>query len=169
MIPGMEREPCAAHRPDAPLVAIDRLGVAPQVGVVMNHKAARAIVVLRHLRARAARRRAHHVDQVDQRQQSFTQPGRFGEPVVHLGIDVDGPLRSPGIVDAAGPDALQIRGQAVGARGADEQIARELKIEFLQAEVVGPRADALDSLIGRQTSFAAGALPRCSAMPRKTG
>ena len=120
MIPGIERKPCAAHWPDTPLVAIDRLGIAPQIGVVMNHKSSRAIVVLRNFAAGTARGRADHVDQVDERQHRFAKAGGFSEPVVHLGVDVDGPLRSPRIVDAAGPESLQIGGQAAGARGTDQ-------------------------------------------------
>ena len=36
--------------------------------------------------------------------------GAFGEPVVHLGIDVDRVLAAPGRIDRLVPDALQIGG-----------------------------------------------------------
>ena len=70
-----------------------------------------------------------------------------------------------GLLMPAGPDPLQIRRQTVGTRGADQQVAGELEIKFLQAEVVGPRADALYSFIGGQgfVRIGRGAKMKCHA------
>ena len=71
VIPRIQGEPRAAHGPNAPLVTINRFGIPPQVCVVMNDETASAIVVLRDLRSRTTRRRADHVDEVNQGQYSF--------------------------------------------------------------------------------------------------
>ena len=53
----------------------------------------------------------------------------FGEPVVHLSIDVDRVLRAPGRVDRLIPDALEICGERAGARTGDEHVAAELEVD----------------------------------------
>ena len=46
VVPEMEREPRGAHGPDASAERVDGRGVAPDIGVVVNNKAAGFVVVL---------------------------------------------------------------------------------------------------------------------------
>src|SRR5205085_11926741 len=56
-------------------------------------------------------------------------------PVVHLRVDVDGVLRLPRRRHLRVPDALKVRGLRAGARGGDEEVATELKIERREVRV----------------------------------
>src|SRR5579871_6415353 len=136
VIPCVQREPRSAHRPDAPLIAVDRLRIAPEIGIVVNHEATRTVVLPGHLCAGSACRCARHVNQIDQRKRGLAKSCRFSEPIVHLGVDVDGPLRTPWVVDARRPDALQICRQTIRARGTDQQVACEFEIELLQPQII---------------------------------
>src|SRR5882762_1102597 len=115
VVPKVEGEPRAAHGPDAGAKTVDRIGVAPDVGVVVGDKATGAIVLLCHFDAGAAGGVAEHVYEVKERRSEVAESGDFSRPVVHFCIDVDGVLATPGVDDAAGPEALEIGGQAAGA------------------------------------------------------
>src|SRR3546814_9919270 len=65
---------------------------APQVGIVMGHPAARAIHASRGAFARDGKV-AHHFHQGGH---AFAERGRFGGPIVHLGVDVDRIFGAPG-------------------------------------------------------------------------
>jgi len=141
MFPKVLQEPCAAHRPQAPLRAVNRRGGAPQIRVVMGHPAARTVHHLRGVRA-GLREVQHHGRE---RFNTFPQVARLGGPVIHLGVDVDGVFAVPRRAHRTVPEALQVRGLAAGARTANQQITGELKIQRSQLRIVaaGKMPDAL--------------------------
>src|SRR5262245_61308017 len=63
MLPEVQAQPGAAHRPNAGTHTVDRHGVSPNVRVVMNHKAARAIESPGHVPAILTR----SFDQIEER------------------------------------------------------------------------------------------------------
>ncbi len=69
------------------------------------------------------------IEQVEERGMEVGEVGALGEPVVHLGVDVDGVLGAPRRVDGFVPDALQVGGEGAGAGAGDEQIAAVLEVE----------------------------------------
>ena len=140
MVPQILAQPRAAPGPHAPIRAVNRPGRAPEVGVVMRHPAARAVLHLSRARAGLG----HFQNHLRERFDAFAEVAGLGGPVIHLGVDVDGvfavPRRRHGIV----PQTLQRRGLAAGARTADQQVARELKIQRgeLRIVAVGKMRDA---------------------------
>ena len=144
MIPQMQAQPGAAGRPETPSRAVDGRGRAPQVGVVVDDPAARAVHLPRGPRAGLGEVPHHR----DQRGHAFLEPGRLGRPVVHLRVDVDRVLAAPGRVGAVVPQALQIGGLAARPRRCDQQIAAILKVERGERGVVRGLAGA-DALVGR--------------------
>ncbi len=128
----MQAEPRAAHRPHAGLHAIDGDGIPPNVGVVMEHEAARAVEISSDAPAVLTRL----IDQVEQRLVHFLKIGNLGGPVIHLGIDVDGVLAVPGRGKLIVPEALERRSHRAGAAARDQQVAAELKIESGKRRVV---------------------------------
>src|SRR6266851_1295353 len=98
VIPEVEGEPRSAHGPDAPAEGVDGGGVAPDVGVVMDDGA------------------AGFVDEIEEWSVEGGEVGAIGQPVVHLGVDVDGVLRAPRRIDRVVPDALEIGGEGAWAR-----------------------------------------------------
>ena len=78
----------------------------------------------------------------------FPEIARIGEPVVHLQVDVGGPLAAPGGPQLLVPDALQVRRLAAGSRRGDEQVAAEVEVPVQKFRVVG-LGEGLDPSIGR--------------------
>src|ERR1700752_4016050 len=77
----------------------------------------------------------------------FCEIRAFGEPVVHLGINVDRVLRAPGWVDRLVPDALQICGERAGARTRDKNVATELEVDRQEMNVLAAGLDRGDALV----------------------
>jgi hypothetical protein len=107
----------------------------------MGHPAARAV---HHLAVRApVCGEVHHHRR--ERLDAFPEVARLGGPVIHLGVDVDGVFAVPRRVMESFQMPCKIRGLAAGPRTANQQIARELKIERGQLRIVavGKMRDAL--------------------------
>ena len=102
MIPGMQSEPRSTHWPDAITHAVDRNGVSPDVGVVVDDEAVRTVIRLRDL----ATFRPRGVDQIKEWVDELGHVEHVHGPVVHLRIDVDGVLRAPRRVHAFVPFPL---------------------------------------------------------------
>ena len=145
VVPEVVAEPGAAGDPDAVIRGVDGGGAAPEVGVVVQDPAARAVVFLRDRPARLGDIR----DEVEERARAFREVRDLDRPVVHLGVDVHGPLAVPGGIERLVPDALQVRGLAAGAAAGDHQVAAELEEEGGQRGVVLP-GDGLEPSIGGQ-------------------
>ena len=123
MFPQMLAEPRATADPDAVVAGVDGRGAAPEVGVVVQHPAARAVMRLGGLRAGHGAIGNH----VEERCGAFGKIRHFGGPVIHLGVDVHRPFAVPRRMERVIPDALQIRGLTTGAAAGDEQIPAILK------------------------------------------
>ena len=141
MIPEMQAQPRAAHGPHAPVRPINGRGRAPEVGVVMHHPPACAVLRLRG----ASASHGEVVHHSDERLDALGEVAGFGGPVVHLGVDVDGVFATPRRVRAFIPQPLQARWLAAGTRGRDEEVAAVLIVERGQLRVaaVGEVVDAL--------------------------
>ena len=79
-------------------------GEAPRIVDRVDRPAARAVVDARGPRAR----RAHRLDQPNERLDGLRQVRRLGQPVVHLDVDVGVVVAVPGRLDGVGPEALQV-------------------------------------------------------------
>src|SRR6185437_6626815 len=71
----------------------------------------------------------------------------FGEPVVHLSVNVDCVLGAPGWVDRLVPDALEVCSERAGARTGDEHVATELKVDRQQMKILATGLDCRDALV----------------------
>ena len=89
------------------------------------------------------------MQQIEERKMQLCEVRAFGEPVVHLGVDVDGVLRAPGRVDRLVPDALQICSERAGARAGDEHVATELEVDRQQMKVFAAGLDRCHALVCR--------------------
>src|ERR1051326_6764679 len=129
MLPEMLAEPGAGHRPVRPAgrstARADRCAGAPDIGIVVSGPAAAAVVELRCLPTVDAQL----VDQIEERFVTLGQVARLCRPVVHLGVDVQRPVRAPGRTDLVVPDALEIGGLRPRPRAGDEEIAAVLEVE----------------------------------------
>src|SRR4029453_17719650 len=85
VIPIMEAQPRAAHWPDPRAYAIDWDRVPPEVRVVMNDEAARAVQTLCDPPAVFT----SVFNEVEKRLVTMREVAGLRGPVVHLGVDVD--------------------------------------------------------------------------------
>ena len=144
VIPEVEGEPRAAHGPDASAECVDGGCVAPYVGVVVGDGASGFVVALRGDGCGGAR----VVDEIEEGSVEVSEVGAVGQPVVHLSVDIDGVLGTPGRIDGFVPDALQVGGEGSGAGARDEHVAAVLKIDGEEMDVFASVFDVLDSLVG---------------------
>ena len=112
-VPG---QPAIGHGPPAVhgrslLVKPHRRGMAPQVGIVIDHSAPCVVLLPRHFAAG----RAQAVQQVEQRLVDAGQVADFRGPVVHFGVDVGGVVAAPGGLEHVVPDTLQVQRPGAGA------------------------------------------------------
>src|SRR5262245_42200050 len=128
VIPQMQAQPCATHGPEAGMYAVNRNCIAPDVGVVMNHKAARAVEVF----GNAAPVIERIVDEIEQRLVKLGEVGDLRRPVIHFRVDVDRVLAVPGWLEFLIPNALKIRGHRTRSTAGDQQIPAELKVQSLE-------------------------------------
>ena len=125
VVPEMLAEPGGAGHGGAPRGGFARGGEAPWVRQQEGNPAACVVVGFGGLLARSNER----LDQGEERFVQLGEVGDLGRPVVHLHVDVGVPVAIPCGLDLVGPDALQIRGQAAGAGGRDEQVTAEAEVE----------------------------------------
>ncbi len=114
-LPEVLAEPWPGHgpaRPDGIALAevAGRRGLPPEVGVVMRYPAIGSVVDP----GRLAPVDTHLLNEVENRLVTLGQIGRLGQPVVHLRVDVDRVVGTPGRTHLVVPDALEIGG--LGAR-----------------------------------------------------
>ena len=142
----MGAEPRCTHRPEGRgNVAVLRVGVAPQIGVVVGDEAA-AVIQL----SRGALAVRHHAGQQGkQRFLALRQAADVGGPVVHLGVDVDRILGVPRWEERVVPDALQIGGQAARAAGRKQKPPPVLEVQRVQPRV-GLCSGAPQAFVGGQ-------------------
>jgi hypothetical protein len=70
-------------------------------------------------------RNAQIGEEIMERFCTFRERTRLRRPIVHLQIDIGGPLAAPPGPQTLIPDALQIRGLTARAGGRDEQISAD--------------------------------------------
>ena len=145
LIPQMRAQPRRSAG-GSPYGAFPRSGEAPGIGDDMRHPTARVVILLGRLAPRLYQRG----DELVQRLLQFRQVANQGGPVVHLHIDVQVPVAVPWRLDFLGPDALQIRRQAAGAGGTDQEIPAEVEIERGQGGIRVPLGKARQARIGGQ-------------------
>ena len=104
---------------------------APEIGVVMHHPAAAAVLFLR--RARAADDEV--VDHIEQRLMALAQVAQLGGPIIHLAIDVHRPLAFPRRIQLLVPDALQIGRLRTRTAAGDQEITAILKMQRGQRRI----------------------------------
>ncbi len=123
-------------------------GEAVRVGLVVHHPAGGA----EHLLRRPAAGLAHGLDVPVVGGGGLGEVGDFGEPVVHLEVDVAVVVGGPGRGGRVVPDALEVGGQRAGSRGGDQQVAAVLEEERLQGPVRGAGSTGVGAqqLVGRQ-------------------
>ena len=144
MLPKVLAQPRPAGRPDAVIGVVDRRRAAPEVKIVVQHPPPCAIVLARRFRTR-------HRDFPQGREERFMclgEAGRFGRPVVHLGVDVDRVLAVPRRLVQVVPQALQVGRLATAATGSDQQVAAILEQQCHQLGIRA-RGEAFDTRIGR--------------------
>src|SRR5688500_10751435 len=112
----MEAQPRSSHRPEARMYTVDRDGVAPDVGVVMDDETACSIEILRQPPAVLA----GIFDEIEQRLVQFRQVAYFRGPIVHLGIYVDRVLAVPRGLHLVVPLSLKVRRHRSGAAACDQ-------------------------------------------------
>ena len=112
----------------SPAVIAHRRRLPPEIHVVVRDPAVAAVIDFGGLRAVAAKA----CDQVEERLVAFGKIAGFRRPVVHLDVDVGGPVGTPRRTHQFVPDALQIGGLGAWARTGDQQIAAVLEIEGRQ-------------------------------------
>ena len=110
VLPEMGGQPGAACREHTPSGTIHRSGDTPQVGIMMSHPTTAAIHLLRGHSAGFAQIINHR----EQRLCGLAQITDIGNPVVHLGIDVNRIFRVPRRIHLVVPHALQISGLSTG-------------------------------------------------------
>ena len=68
---------------------------------------------------------------------AFGQVADLGGPIIHLGIDIDGPFAVPRWLERVVPNALEIGWLVAGTRTRNKQIAAELEVEGLELRIGG--------------------------------
>src|SRR5438874_134795 len=97
----MMAQPRSARWPDT-VNAIDGSRAPPEVGVVMHDPPPAAVLVFG-----GATAADHQVaDHVEQRLMALAEVGQFRRPVIHLAVDIEGPLALPRRIEQFVPDAL---------------------------------------------------------------
>ena len=102
VLPQMLREPRHAGGPQSRARQITRRGESPDVGDVMRHEPARAVMHLRGLATGLAQR----IEKIKQRLVQLGEVGHLRRPVVHLQVDVEVIVRVPWRAHAVVPNAL---------------------------------------------------------------
>src|SRR5207253_5513539 len=101
-----------ARGPESPEWPIDWRRLSPEIGVVVAHPTASAIVNASRARAVLNQLRNHS----QQRFVTLREVRDFSRPVVHLCVDVNGVLTFPGRRHQVVPDSLQVGGLRAGTR-----------------------------------------------------
>ena len=146
----MLREPRGAGRPESRARQIARRGEAPDVGDVVRHESARAVVHARRLAAGLAQR----IEKVEQRLVQLGEVGHLRRPVVHLQVDVEVIVRVPRRAHAVVPHALQVGRQIARTAAGDQQVAAELKIQRVECRIGRAALHRFEPFVGRQRSRA---------------
>ena len=144
MIPEMQREPRAAHRPHAGSRLVDRHRVTPEIGVVVNDEATRAVQGA----GDAAAVLLGAIDQVEERLVQFGEVADLRRPVVHLDVDVDGVLALPRRRQRVVPDSLKVRRHRSRTAARNEQVARELEVDRLELRIRFASRDRRETFVG---------------------
>ncbi len=155
VIPEREREPGAAHLPHAPEGAVDGRGRAPDDRCCDAPPSRARRTCSCATFAPVTRELLRHAQQ---RLDTFTQRRRARGPVVHLRVDVDGPLAAPGRIGPLVPDPLQVGRLRTRARARQQQVAAELEIQRRSARDRAPSRSA--SRVRRWAAARPSLLPR---------
>ena len=140
----MLRQPGGGPDPHRPAVGLRR-GTAPGVGLNGVPDTPAAVQV----HGRLAGMRHQPLEVLQERLHVALHPGRLGEPVVHLQVDVVVVVAVPRRLQVLVPLALQVRRQrGVGGRGA-QQVAPVVEVQQRQAGIRPPLPHAPDPLVGR--------------------
>ena len=97
---------------------------------------------------------------------ALTEVADLGNPVVHLGVDVDGPLAVPRRREAVIPDPLQRCRQASRAAACNQEVTRVLEIQGEEARIAATRPHGSESGISRLLSRTAGVCRHASQFER---
>ena len=142
----MLAEPRATRRPHSPLRAVNRRRAAPEVRVVVGDPTPGSVVDS----CRIPSRGLQLADHAQQGLVALAEITDLGHPIVHLDIDVDRVLASPGRIGLVVPNALQVQGLRTGSRPGDHQIAAILEELFGQTWITAALGDSLEPLVGRE-------------------
>ena len=104
VLPQMLGQPCASARPHTGRRIIHHATDTPKIGVMMSQPTLAAV----HFTCRFRSRHRQVFQHGEQRLVHLTQVSHLGQPIVHLGIDIDGVFAVPRGIRTAVPDALQI-------------------------------------------------------------
>ena len=145
VLPEVSGQPGAARGEPAPVRPVHRRGHTPDVGVLVVHPAARAVMFTGDGRALVGQ----FPDHPEQRLGALGQVRHLGRPVVHLGVDVRRVLRIPHGIHVLVPDPLQVGGLRPRPRRRDQHVAAELEQERGEGRIVGA-VELLQALVGGQ-------------------
>ena len=90
---------------------------------------------------------AHLFHKTDIRLQTFLQVTAQGMPIIHLGIDINGPVAAPGRTQLPAPDSLQIGRQAPFPGGRNEQVSPILEIQGVKSVIRFPFLQPLQTFV----------------------
>ncbi len=130
---GQPRQPHGPHGPGdtaflpsfAPVSHAHGSGGIPGIRIVVLDAAPAAVV--HGSRMLPVLRQLLHIGEIGLH--ALLQPTAHGRPVVHLQVDIGGPVAAPGSLPLPAPDALEIGGKAALAGGGNHQIAPVLEIQ----------------------------------------
>lgn len=153
MLPQVPAEPAAGHHPEGPGKNIDffvsrthRGRLSPQVNVVMRHPAAAVVVDACGLRTGLT----DLLHELGERIGAFRKIAYLRRPVIHLQVEIDGIIGTPGCPQCIVPDALQVRRLGSGTGGANGKVSSELKCCGNQLRIALSRRKALLPLLHRK-------------------
>jgi len=155
MLPEIPAQPGATHGPICPYritaaVVAHRPGLAPDIGIVVRHPAVGAVVDLGGL----ASVNGKHFDEIQKRLVALGEIGNFGRPVIHLGVNVQGPVGTPGRARGIIPNALQVGGQSGGPGAGNQKVTPILVKQRGQAGIGFALCEAGQTFVRGQTAGA---------------
>ena len=149
MLVQMRAEPGTAHLPVGPRGRANtkphRVGSPPDVDVVVRHPTGKIVGFF----GRALSGPAQLRDQADQRLGAVAQVAALHRPVVHLDVDVRGPVTAPRRRHLVVPDALQVGRLRSRSRARNEHVAPILEVEREQRRI-GRVSELLQPFASRQ-------------------